>query len=1075
MDTSRAQQRELSALLHHVWAQSSFYREYYGDHGIRQEDLAHVTVRDLPFLTKPILMDHFDAAVTDRRLRKRELERWFAEHRDPRDLFHEDLIAVTSSGTSGTWGFFVYDRPAWRTVNASASTRLPAPEPGPSGKTRVAFYVSTFGHGTSITTSRYLTPALHDVLLLSMLDPPAQVVERLEAFQPDRLVGYSTAVATLAEWALAGRLRIAPRWVVVGSDRLSESMERTIAAAWGTKPYLLYVATESLYIGIRGPGEPEITVLDDLNIVEILDAEHREVGAGESGRVVLTNLYNYALPVIRYELGDEVVRGAVADGRASSTIRDIQGRKTATLPALMDDGTAGRISSIPLLQIYAAGLRRIQFVSVGPDRVRIDYVGTDDQDAVVARDFARVLATLGARRTAFSVRRVADIPADPRTGKLELVRTAWEADVPAGMAPPTPAVSPAPRVAPTNPFTPFPRTAIEQSVAARFEAQAALHGARPAVVTDGDALTYDALNRAANRLGRALVARDPEGVGPIALLTSHGAPTITAMLAVLKAGKMFVPLDPTFPVDRLRTMLDDARPTLLLTDPPHRELAAGLAVEPARLLDTAAVDLALADDDLRIAIPPDAFAYVLYTSGSTGQPRGVVQSHRNVLHNIMKYTNGTHLAAADRMTMLLSFSFSAAMTNTFGALLNGAALHPFPLRERGITGLAALLRDVSITVFKTVPTTFRLFCRTLAADERFPSLRLVELVGEPVTPGDVDLFRRHFDAPCLLHNRLGATEMHVIRQNFIDARTPIDGAVVPVGYPVDDTEVLIVDEGGQPLPANWEGEIAIRSPFLAVGYWRQPELTAAAFAKDPAGGDARIYRTGDVGVLRADGCLEHHGRKDSQAKIRGQRIEVGEIERALLSVSSARAAVVVVREDGSHDARLVAYLVADGETPPPAAILRERLAATLPGYMIPSAFVWLEALPLAPTGKVDRRALPAPPAVERAGDTALTAPSTPFQEQLLQIWKEVLAVDRIGVDDDFFQLGGHSVLAMQILARVETTFEVNIPLRRFFEASTVATQATLIVQRKLEGLAPADQEQFLKGLDAPPGGPPRGA
>ena len=312
MDTSRAQQRELSALLHHAWAQSSFYREYYSDHGIRQEDLAHVTVRDLPFLTKPILMDHFDAAVTDRRLRKRELERWFAEHRDPRDLFHEDLIAVTSSGTSGTWGFFVYDRPAWRTVNASASTRLPAPEPGLSGKTRVAFYVSTFGHGTSITTSRYLTPALHDVLLLSMLDPPAQVVERLEAFQPDRLVGYSSAVATLAEWALAGRLRIAPRWVVVGSDRLSESMERTIAAAWGTKPYLLYVASESLYIGIRGPGEPEITMLDDLNIVEILDAEHREVGAGESGRVVLTNLYTYALPVIRYELGDEVVRGAVA-------------------------------------------------------------------------------------------------------------------------------------------------------------------------------------------------------------------------------------------------------------------------------------------------------------------------------------------------------------------------------------------------------------------------------------------------------------------------------------------------------------------------------------------------------------------------------------------------------------------------------------------------------------------------------------------------------------------------------------------------------------------------------------------
>jgi amino acid adenylation domain-containing protein len=1069
-----AQQRELALLLHHVWDHSEFYREYYAAHGIREGDLAHLSVRDLPFITRQTLMAHFDSAVTDRRLRQREIEQWIDARPEAPAMAPGGFVVLKSSGTSGTLGIYVYDQVGWRTVNSVAADRLPGPEPGQTGKTRVAFYVSTRPHSAAVTTSRFLSPALHDVMVISVFDPPERVVARLEAFQPHRLVGYSSAVTTLAEWAQAGRLRIAPRRIVVSSDRLTPAMEATIGAAWRAPIHLLYVASESVYLGIRAPGEAELTLLDDLNIVEILDSAQRPVGPGESGRVVLTNLYNYALPVLRYELGDEVVRGGAPAHPGFTAIRDIQGLTGERLPALLDDGSRAAIPPELLLRVYVPGLERLEFVSLGQDEVRIDYVADQDQDATIAREFTSLLAVLGARRTRFSVQRVAETQPDPRTGKVMTVRLEWQPPSP-GALPDLPvqgsAMPGSPvrhRLAPTNPFTPFPRTAIEQSVAARFEEQVAAHAARPAIVAGDDVLTYADLNRRANRLARALLAREPDGPGPVALLLGHGAPTIAAMLAVLKAGKIFVPLDPTFPPARLHTMLEDARATVVVAGAPHGDLAISLSGRDGRVLEAEAVEAAGPDDDLALPIAPEAPAYILYTSGSTGEPRGVVQSHRTVLHNIMKYTNGAHLAASDRITMLLSFGFSAAMTNTFGALLNGAALVPLDVRARGLAGLSALLHEHRITIFKTVPSTFRAFCADLLAGAHFPALRLVELVGEPVTPRDVERFRRHFPPPCLLHNRLGATEMHVIRQQFLDAETPVAGGIVPVGYAVDDTEILILDDLGQPLGENGLGEIAIRSPFLAVGYWRRPDLTREAFTPHPTAEDIRTYRTGDLGLIRPDGCLEHHGRKDAQAKIRGQRIAVGEIEDEILALGGVAAAAVAVREDHAGDPRLVAYVVAVSPPVPATTELRKALGERLTAHMIPSTFVWLPALPLAPTGKVDRRALPSPPGDPRSADAPYAAPRTPFEERLARIWTEVLGLDRIGVHDDFFDLGGHSLLAMRILSRVQEAFQVDIPVRRFLEAPTVAAQATTIVECRLEGLAVSERDRMLRDLGDPP-------
>jgi amino acid adenylation domain-containing protein len=1065
-DVVRTQKHQFAALLRHVWRHSAFYRELYAAHGIRAADLDEVTVRDLPTITKSALMAQFDAAATDPRLRQRDVGEWLASRPDPRSRFREDLFVIRSSGSSGTIGIFAYDLPAWRTVNAVAARHLPGLEPEADGTTRVAYYITGFAHSAALTTSQHMAPGVHDVLTVSILDPPEQVIERLEAFQPHRLVAYSSALTRLAEWALAGRLRIAPRRVVASSDRLSPAMEETIRKAWPVPLHLLYSASESIYIGIREPGHREMTLLDDLNILEVLDASGREVGPGEPGRAVLTNLCNYALPVIRYELGDQVVRGATHGVEPYGTLADIQGRVSNAIPAVRDDGTPGVLPWTPVAPLYVSGLRWIQFVAVGSGAIRIDYVADADRDEFIGREFGRVLAGLGLGRTPFSVRRVAAIAYDSRTGKIEGLRVESPEDSAVAIAPDAVAPARRGRLGPTNAFTPFPRTALDGSVAARFEEQAALHASRPAVVTDGRVVSYDALNRAANRLARALLARGADA-GPVVLLMQHGAPTITAMLAALKAGKVFVPLDPSLPEARLRAMVEDAAPATFVTDAPHRELAHAVAGRAAGIVDADAFDGGLADGNLGTPVSPESVAYVLYTSGSTGEPRGVAQSHRNVLHNIMKYTNGAHLCADDRMTMLLSFSFSAAMTNTFGPLLNGAALHTLAVRERGLTGLPSLLRDASITILKAVPTTFRVFCDSVSPTEHFPAVRLVELVGEPVTTADLQRFALHFPPPCLLHNRLGATEMHVIRQNFLDATSVLPGGVVPVGYAVDDTEILILDDDGRPVPDGVPGEIAIKSPFLPVGYWRQPDLTRAAFVPDPAGGDARIYRTGDVGLMRPDGCLEHHGRKDAQAKIRGQRIEIGEVEGALLALPGVKAAAAVVREDRADDPRLVAYLVAGTLPPPGTAALREALAVRLPAYMIPSAFVWLPALPLGTTGKVDRRALPAPSAA-RSAESPFVPARTPFEERLARIWQDVLRLDAVGMDDDFFELGGHSLLAMQILARVQDAFRVEVPLRLFFEARTVASQAAVILERRLEDLPQEGRARLLGDLPADP-------
>src|ERR1041385_2926984 len=436
---------------------------------------------------------------------------------------------------------------------------------------------------------------------------------------------------------------------------------------------------------------------------------------------------------------------------------------------------------------------------------------------------------------------------------------------------------------PAASFIEFPKEEIELSIPERFERQAAKFPQRVAVKSADGELTYDDLNRAANRLARAILARRGPDEEPGALLFEQGPAAVAAML-------------------------EDSGAALVVTDGKSLALGERLADGAREVIVLDRLDPSANAENPGLVLTADRLAYILYTSGSTGEAKGVAQSHRNVLHFIRNYTNDVNVGPEDRQSLLYSCSVAASVKNIFGALLNGAALVSLNLKAEGPARLAAWLEQEGVTLCQMVPTVFRHFAGRLTGREAFPSLRGLYLGGEPLFRRDIELYRAHFPKGCVLVNALASTELNTLRQFFITHETDIADAVVPVGYPVEDTEILLLDESGAAVGPDCVGEIAIRSRYLAVGYWRKPELTRLAFAADTEGSDKRIYRTADLGRMRSDGCLECLGRKDFQVKIRGHRVEIGEIEATLLALANVREAVVVALNESAEEKRLPAYI-----------------------------------------------------------------------------------------------------------------------------------------------------------------------
>jgi len=617
----------------------------------------------------------------------------------------------------------------------------------------------------------------------------------------------------------------------------------------------------------------------------------------------------------------------------------------------------------------------------------------------------------------------------------------------------------------TNLFTEFKREDIEQSISDRFEQQVRLHPSRLAVKGKNLALTYETLNRMANRIAWTILAQRDREPEPVGILLEPEAMSLAAILGVLKAGKIWVPVDPGLTRARIAHMLADGQIKLVITDTEYAFLAEQLSNgRPLVIIDR--LDASVAEENPALPISPEALAYILYTSGSTGEPKGVAQNHRTFLHAIRCQTNSLRICADDRLSLLASHSYLAGVTATCRALLNGGVLLPYYLRKQGTADLARWLRQEEITICQIVPTLFRHLVETLRGDETFPKLRLLHLGGEPVSRHDVELYRKHCAPDCILLINLGSTEVLTYRQYFISKASHISNSIVPVGYSVEDKEVLLLDEAGQSVRCGEVGEIAVRSRYLTPGYWGRPELTQTLFTPVLDQEGVRIFRTGDLGRMLPDGCLEHLGRKDFQVKIRGHRIELGEIEMALLAHPQVKEAVVVAREDRAGDMRLVAYIVPAQEPVPTSSALRRFVREKLPEYMVPSTFVALQALPLTPNGKVDRRALPPPSPVRPDLDTPFMAPRTPIEEELAQIWAETLSVDQVGIHDNFFDLGGHSLAATRVISQVIKKFHLEISLESLFQSPTVATMAAVITASQAKKLGEKDLDRILVELES---------
>lgn len=583
-----------------------------------------------------------------------------------------------------------------------------------------------------------------------------------------------------------------------------------------------------------------------------------------------------------------------------------------------------------------------------------------------------------------------------------------------------------------------PRTAYPEAtrIERLFEAHASARPDAVAVAAPDAAIRYGELDARANRLAHLLRADPANGSRRVGVFLERGADFVVALVAILKAGMSYLPIDPEAPAERIRSMLADASVGRVIT---NERLAARLPSGAAAplCLEREAASLASAPST-RPEPPRDAeeAACVIYTSGSTGRPKGVLIPHRAIARLVVG-TNYVRLGADDVVANLANPAFDATTFEIWGALANGASVRPIA-REIALAprALAVALREGKVTTAFLTTALFNAVARE--EPSAFRGVKQVFFGGEAVEPRWV---RQVLEAgaPARLVHVYGPTEATTFATwhevDAADAR----GATIPIGRPIANTEVLILDSEGEPVPVGVPGEIHLGGPGLALGYLGAEELTAERFVPHPFPREsaAKLYRTGDRARLRADGAIEFLGRADRQVKIRGHRIELGEIETAIGALPYVRGAVVQLRGATSDTRRIVAWIVPSNASGPPPSGLRRDLARVLPEYMLPAATVWIPALPLNANGKVDVRALPEPGASARPAEGVPVPPRDMFEGVLVRVWEQVLGIRGIGIHDHFFEIGGHSLLAAQLIDTIERVTGLSAPLTALFIDDTI--------------------------------------
>ncbi|HEY9874103.1 MAG TPA: amino acid adenylation domain-containing protein, partial [Candidatus Obscuribacterales bacterium] len=603
-----------------------------------------------------------------------------------------------------------------------------------------------------------------------------------------------------------------------------------------------------------------------------------------------------------------------------------------------------------------------------------------------------------------------------------------------------------------------------------IEQQAALTPDSIAVVFENQHLTYRQLNERANQVAHYLqkLGVTPEVVVGICL--ERSLEIVIAILGILKAGGAYLPLDPGMPAERITLMLQDAQAAVLLTQAQFVEAlqATSLQEKTRQLicLDTQWDEIAKeSTESCSSIVTTENLAYVIYTSGSTGKPKGVAVEHEQILNYLYGILPRLDLAAASSFAMVSTFAADLGNTVIFPALCTGGCLHVIPQEMASDPeALAAYFEQHSIDCLKIVPSHLAALLTSPKAASILPRKRLV--LGGEATHWDLLARIQEYAPDCVIINHYGPTEstVGVLTYQVNNNNLGYLSETVPIGRPIANTQIYILDSQLQPVPIGVTGELYIGGNSVARGYLNQPEITAEKFIVNPflTSSQSRLYKTGDAARYLADGNIEFLGRIDNQVKIRGFRIELGEIEAVIRQHPDIEQVVVIAREDVSGDKRLVAYVVPNVEEFS-VTFLRQLLQQKLPDYMIPSALVQLKTLPLNFNGKVDRQALPAADIVALQGN--FVAPRNPVEETLAAIWAEVLKIEKVGIYGNFFELGGHSLLATQVISRLRQAFQVDVPLHHLFESPTVAELAVVIASKLSEQADEALMAEMVAELE----------
>jgi amino acid adenylation domain-containing protein len=575
-----------------------------------------------------------------------------------------------------------------------------------------------------------------------------------------------------------------------------------------------------------------------------------------------------------------------------------------------------------------------------------------------------------------------------------------------------------------------------QSITDQFRVRVSADPFHLAVASDDRRLTYREIDVATENFGHAVLRRIQRPGQRVVLLADQGVDAVVATLGILKAGAAYVPLDPQLSHAEIQLLIRAVDPALVAAQSRYAEIA--------RLLEASGIATMGLDPwscgghapEPLPSVPPESIAYIYFTSGSTGLPKGVFDSHRNVMHNVYRYTVSLRITENDRLTLLQAPHFSGTVSSLFGALLNGASVHPYDVRSRGVSGIASWMRRHSITIYHSVPFIFRqVFSQSPSAE-----LRCIRLEGDRASRRDIEIFKRLCRSGTVLANGLGATECGLVRQWRIDTSESLPEGAVPIGGPVPDMEVVLLDDDDSEVAYGEVGEIAVRSRYLALGYWGQPELTAERFRPEAADPAVRRYRTGDLGRFADDGALLYLGRKERHAKILGRWMDLQPLENALHALPGVRDAVTAVQYDDETPC-IVAYVVLEKAERFDPERLRRALGGRVSAALLPDHWIRLAELPLNDTLKVDRGKLPWRTASRHLRRPTGAGTNVNLEGVLCEIVGEVLSLPCVKAQDAFLSLGGDSLAVIRVNNRLHARFACELPLESFFGNCTVGALA----------------------------------